>query len=270
MTFAIAFPNIDPVIFAVGPIAIRWYSLAYIGGLLLGWWYMKRLVGQLPDTPGWPAAARSYDVDDFLVWATLGVILGGRMGYVLFYNPAYFLDNPLAIFTVWRGGMSFHGGFLGVVIAGLLFVRRRGIPALAFGDACAAVAPIGLFFGRLANFINGELYGRVTDVPWGVIFPRGGKAARHPSQLYEALLEGLALFIILFVLSRSETVRHRSGILTGVFLLGYGAARSFVELFRQPDAHIGFLSFGSTMGQMLSVPMIAVGLYLIGRAYRTE
>jgi len=260
MTFAIAFPDIDPVLIQFGPLAIRWYGLAYVAGLILGWRYMRRLVG------GPPPVSPARDVDDFLVWATLGVILGGRLGYVLFYQPAYYLDHPLAVFQVWAGGMSFHGGLLGVLVAALLFVRRRNIPLLAFGDALACAAPIGLFFGRLANFVNGELFGRETDVPWAMVFPHGGPLPRHPSQIYEALMEGALLFIILYLLWRREAVRRRPGTLIGVFLVGYAIARTVAELFRQPDTHIGFLLGGTTMGQWLSVPMLACGLYLILRA----
>ncbi len=257
MTFAIAFPNIDPVLFEIGPFVIRWYALAYIGGLLLAWRYVRALAARPP------GAATATDVDDFLVWATLGVVLGGRLGYVLFYKFDYYVEQPLAILQVWQGGMSFHGGFLGVVAATVWFAKRRNIPMLAFGDLLACAAPIGLFLGRLANFINGELFGRVSDVPWAMVFPRGGPAPRHPSQLYEAGLEGIVLFVVLFLVWRREAWRNRSGLLIGVFLIGYSAARAFVELFRQPDAHIGFLLGGSTMGQWLSVPMIAAGILFI-------
>ncbi len=260
MTFAIAFPIIDPVIFQVGPLAIRWYSLAYIAGLLIGWRYMRHLA-VLP-----PSAADAKDIDDFLVWATLGVILGGRLGYVLFYRPGFYLDNPLAVLQVWQGGMSFHGGFLGVMIAALMFARRRRIKLLPFADILACVTPIGLLLGRFANFINGELFGRITDVSWAMVFPRGGPYPRHPSQLYEAGLEGGVLFLLLFVLSGRESVRRRPGLLAGVFLAGYGSARIFVELFRQPDIHLGLLAGGTTLGQWLSFPMVAAGLYLIWRA----
>jgi len=259
---SIPFPSIDPILFEVGPIVIRWYALAYIGGLLLGWRYAIRLAALPPET------AKRIDVDDFLVWATLGVILGGRVGYVLFYNFDYYMENPAGILQVWRGGMSFHGGIMGVAVAGLIFVRKRNIAALRFADILACAAPIGLFFGRLANFINGELYGRVSDVAWAMVFPRGGPLPRHPSQLYEALLEGLVLFVILFLLARKSSIRNRPGILTGIFLAGYGLSRSFVELFRQPDAHIGSLLGGTTMGQWLSVPMVLIGVALILRAIR--
>ncbi len=264
MTFVIPYPMIDPVLLQFGPVAIRWYSLAYIAGLLLAWRYMRALAKHPPQ----PASAA--DLDDFLVWATLGVIFGGRLGYVIFYKPEFYLDNPLAILQVWRGGMSFHGGMLGVLVAGTLFARRRSIGYLAFADLLSCAAPIGLFLGRLANFINAELIGRVTDVPWAMVFPGGGEAPRHPSQLYEAALEGLGLFVLLYVLWRMEGVRRRAGLLTGVFLSGYALARSLAELFRQPDVHIGFLLGGTTMGQWLSAPMLAIGVYLIVRAKPEE
>lgn len=255
--FVLPYPAIDPILFEVGPLAIRWYSLAYIGGLLFAWRWMLRLGARSPDV-----ASRA-DIDDFLIWATLGVVLGGRIGYVLFYQFDYYSANPLDVLQIWRGGMSFHGGVLGVVVAGLIFVRRRGISALRFADIIACATPVGLFLGRLANFINGELYGRVSDVPWAMVFPRGGPEPRHPSQLYEAALEGLVLFVILALLANRDSLRRRPGFLTGVFLLGYAAARAFVELFRQPDAHLGILTAGLTMGQWLSLPMILGGLYLI-------
>ena len=264
MTFVIPYPAIDPVLFAVGPIAIRWYSLAYIFGLIAGWRYLRVLVR------GRPAVMKEFDVDDFLVWATIGVVLGGRLGYVLFYKFGFYMDNPLAILQVWRGGMSFHGGLLGVAVAGYLFARRRAIPFLSFADAVACVAPIGLFLGRLANFINGELYGRPSDVPWAMVFPGGGPAPRHPSQLYEAALEGIVLFAVLNVLWRVQAVGARPGFLFGALLAGYALARAAVELFRQPDAHIGFLAAGTTMGQWLSAPMLAVGLYLMLRPRPAE
>ena len=257
-----SFPDIDPVLLQIGPLAIRWYSLAYIAGLLLGWYYMRALIRKTPDL------ASDLEVDDFITWATLGVILGGRLGYVLFYKPEFYFANPMAILQVWQGGMSFHGGLIGVALATIMFARRRGIDLIRFADILACAAPIGLFFGRLANFINGELFGRVTDVPWAIVFPHGGPDPRHPSQIYEALLEGLLLFVLLHWLWRYEAIRQRPGILTGIFLIGYMLARSFVELFRQPDAHIGFLLAGTTMGQWLSVPMAAVGIFLIFRKRR--
>ncbi len=264
MTFALPFPAIDPILIEIGPIAVRWYGLAYVAGLILAWRYVRRLAG------GPPEVAKARDVDDFLVWATLGVIIGGRLGYVIFYQPDYFLAHPLDILKTWAGGMSFHGGLLGVIVATLWFVKRRKIPLLAFGDVVACAAPIGLFFGRLANFINGELYGRPTDLPWGIVFPNGGPQPRHPSQLYEAGLEGLLLFVVLFLLWRIETVRERHGVLFGVFLTGYSLSRMLVELVRQPDVQIGFLLGGSTMGQWLSFPMLAIGLWLIVRGARQQ
>lgn len=259
MTFVIPYPSIDPILFELGPIVIRWYALAYISGLLLGMWYMRKLAISEPQV------IKDRDIDDFLVWATLGVILGGRLGYVMFYKPDFYLSNPLAILQVWQGGMSFHGGFLGVVAATILFARRRAIDLLAFGDLIACAAPIGLFFGRIANFINGELFGRATDMPWAMIFPRGGPVERHPSQLYEAALEGLALFFLLNFFYRREALRRRRGFLIGVFLVGYSAARGFVEFFRQPDAFLGFLFGGFTMGQFLSLPILLVGIWAILR-----
>jgi phosphatidylglycerol:prolipoprotein diacylglycerol transferase len=259
MTFVIPYPSIDPILFEFGPIIIRWYALAYISGLLLGMWYMRKL-STFP-----PQVIQDRDIDDFLVGATLGVILGGRLGYVVFYKPEFYFNNPLAILQVWQGGMSFHGGFLGVVAATILFARRRGIDVLIFGDLIACAAPIGLFFGRIANFVNGELFGRATDMPWAMIFPRGGPIARHPSQLYEAGLEGLVLFCVLGFLYRSEARRRRRGFFIGIFLVGYSVARGFVEFFRQPDAFLGVLFGGLTMGQLLSLPILLVGIWAILR-----
>ncbi|ANK81870.1 MAG: prolipoprotein diacylglyceryl transferase [Rhizobiales bacterium NRL2] len=258
----IPFPNIDPVAFEVGPLAIRWYALAYIAGILFGWRYCLRLARRDTIRPN------AHDFDDFVVWAVLGIILGGRIGYVVFYNAAYYLENPLDALMVWHGGMSFHGGLLGVLVAITVFSWRRGFSPLAMGDLVAAAAPIGLFFGRVANFVNGELFGRVADVPWAVIFPHGGDLPRHPSQLYEAFLEGLVLFAVLAILARRPGMRARTGFLTGVFLVGYGLARTFVELFREPDAQLGFILGPITMGQVLSAPMVLLGLYLMVRARR--
>jgi len=258
---AIPFPAIDPVAIAIGPFAIRWYALAYIAGLLLGWRYCLALANRAP------RLVRRNDIDDFLIWATLAVVLGGRTGYVLFYQPGYYLAHPLEALYVWHGGMSFHGGALGVMLAIWLFTRMRGIPTLAFADIVCGAVPIGLFFGRIANFINGELFGRVTDVPWAVVFPNGGPLPRHPSQLYEAVCEGLLLFLVLFVAERSGARRH-PGIVTGLFLAGYAVARMSGELFRQPDVQLGYLMFGTTMGQLLSIPLLVAGIVMIVWARR--
>jgi phosphatidylglycerol---prolipoprotein diacylglyceryl transferase len=261
--FVIPYPAIDPIAIAIGPFAIRWYALAYIFGLLLGWRYCLYLA----DRP--PGLVRRQDVDDFLVWATLGVVLGGRIGYVLFYNLPYYWANPLQALYVWHGGMSFHGGALGVTIAILLFTRMRRVPVFAFADIIAEAIPIGLFFGRIANFINGELYGRPTDVPWAMVFPNGGPLPRHPSELYEAACEGILLFLLLLFAERRGW-RRRPGLLTGLFLTGYAIARMSGELFRQPDQQIGYLIFGTTMGQLLSIPVLFAGVILIDWARRVE
>ena len=205
--------------------------------------------------------------EDLLVYVTAGIILGGRLGYVFFYSPSFFFQNPMEIFMIWRGGMSFHGGFLGVIVAAFVFASRNNIQTLYLADILACVAPIGLFFGRIANFINSELYGRVTDAPWGIIFPNGGPLPRHPSQLYEAFLEGLILFIILTTTNYTTKARFFPGTLLGLFFLGYGIFRSFVELFREPDSHIGFIFNNITMGQILSVPMIFIGILFLYMAF---
>jgi phosphatidylglycerol---prolipoprotein diacylglyceryl transferase len=256
------FPQFDPVIVQVGPLAIRWYALAYITGLVLGWRLARRLVQKTP------AVATPLQVDDFLTWATLGVVLGGRLGYVLFYQPSVYFTHPAMILAVWEGGMSFHGGMLGVAIAITLFCRQQKIPILGFADRTAIVAPIGLGLGRVANFINGELWGRPAPdwLPWAMIFPRGGMIPRHPSQIYQALLEGVILLTVMALFARKESLRARFGCLTGIFLCGYGVARIIGEFFREPDSFLGFLAFGATMGQILSVPMIIAGIILIWRA----
>lgn len=257
---AIAFPMIDPVLVEVGPIVIRWYALAYIAGLVLGWRYMIWLARQAG------SLIKPEHADEFLVWAVFGVILGGRLGYVLFYKPGYYLANPSEIIQTWQGGMSFHGGFLGVLIATWLFCRLRDIRFWAFIDLAAVVTPIGLFFGRIANFINSELWGRPTDVAWGVVFPNGGLYPRHPSQLYEAALEGLVLLAVLHLVWRRDSLRITPGVISGAFLIGYGLSRIIVEFYRQPDAHLGYLWGGATMGQLLSIPMVLAGMALIAYA----
>lgn len=260
----LTFPVIDPVALEVGPLVIRWYALAYLAGFVLGWRYCLYLAHLDPTPP------TAQDYDDFLTWAVFGTILGGRLGHVLFYDFGYYWSQPWEALAVWHGGMSFHGGMLGVFVATWVFARRRGIHPLAFGDLLAPAAPIGLFFGRVANFINGELFGRpAPDVAWAVVFPRGGPIPRHPSQLYEAALEGALLLLILALLARQPAWRQCRGALTGVFLLGYGLSRVIVEFFREPEAPLGYLIFGTTMGQWLSLPMIAAGLWLI-RGWRKK
>ena len=257
---AILFPAFDPVAIQLGPFAIRWYALAYITGILIGWGLVRRLV-QLA-----PQVATREQVDDFVTWATLGIVLGGRIGYVLFYRPGHYIDHPLEALYLWQGGMSFHGGAAGVILALYLFTRSQGLSFLGFSDRVTSVVPVGLFFGRIANFINGELWGRVTDVPWGMIFPTGGPEPRHPSQLYQAGMEWVILFVLLQVLIHRPALRARYGFVSGAFLAGYGVARIVGELFRQPDAQLGFLFAGITMGQLLSLPMVLFGTWLMWRA----
>lgn len=259
------FPEIDPVALQIGPFAIRWYALAYIAGIVLGWLYV-RFLHRRRAVPG----LSEKKLEDLITWAVIGIIAGGRLGYVLFYNPAYYLEHPLEALKIWEGGMSFHGGLAGVLIAFALFARRARVAYLPLMDVIAAATPIGLFFGRIANFINGELFGRVTDSPLGMVFPHGGPQPRHPSQLYEAALEGLLLFALLFALVRFTRIRDYPGALGGVFLSGYALSRGTVEFFREPDAQLGFLAGGLTMGQILCLPMLAAGIFLIIRAVRRE
>lgn len=261
--FALPFPAVDPVLIEIGPLAIRWYALAYIVGIFFGWWYAKTLVrnSRLWGAGGPPMTPT--DLDDFVVWAAVGIVLGGRLGYVLFYDFAYFQQNPLEIFALWGGGMSFHGGFLGTVIAIALFARKRGIPILSFIDVIAPSVTIGLFLGRVANFVNGELFGRVTDVPWAFVFPAGGDLPRHPSQLYEGLLEGLLLFFVLRLLTHRLHKLAVPGFISGAFAVGYGLARTFSEFFREPDIQIGYFAGGLTMGMLLSIPMVIAGIALM-------
>jgi phosphatidylglycerol:prolipoprotein diacylglycerol transferase len=260
----IPYPEIDPVLVQLGPFAIRWYALAYISGLIIGWRIMRRVCQQPP------AILSPEKIDDFLLWAALGVILGGRIGYVLFYKPVEFLHDPKQIFLIWEGGMSFHGGLLGVIVAIIAYGLRNKTSVFMISDLVAMVTPVGLFFGRLANFINGELWGRATDVPWAMIFPRGGPVPRHPSQLYQAFFEGIVLLVIVNLVWKLTDGRRRPGLLTGVFCAGYGVARIVGEIFREPDSFMGFLLGTSwlSMGMVLSLPMVLFGLRLIIRAYR--
>jgi phosphatidylglycerol:prolipoprotein diacylglycerol transferase len=259
----IPYPAIDPILISIGPLAIRWYALAYIVGIIAGWFYARAII-KSERLWGGTAPFTVLDFDDFVVWITLGIILGGRTGYVLFYNLPHFAAHPAEIFQIWTGGMSFHGGVTGCIVAVILFAWRRHISTLSLGDVTCAVAPIGLFLGRIANFINGELWGRPTDVPWAMIFPYGGPQPRHPSQLYEASLEGVALFIVLALLVRAGALK-RPGIVTASFFIGYGVARTACEFFREPDVQLGFL-WGSgwlTMGMLLCIPLILAGIALL-------
>jgi phosphatidylglycerol:prolipoprotein diacylglycerol transferase len=262
----IPFPDFDPILISIGPFAVRWYALAYIVGILAGWLYARALL-RSPGVWGGTPPMTVADYDDFVLWVTFGIILGGRIGYVLFYNPGYFIDHPLEIFQLWNGGMSFHGGFLGVVLAVALFSHQRSVPFLSLSDITCAVAPIGIFLGRIANFINGELWGRTTDVPWAMVFPGGGPFPRHPSQLYEATLEGLVLFVLLAILVRAGALK-RPGAITGAFMLFYGIARFICEFFREPDVQIGYLWGGLTMGMLLSLPLMLVGLVFLALSRR--
>lgn len=259
------FPNIDPIAFSIGPLAVRWYSLAYLIGILGGWWLLGVIAKKFP-LQNFDKKAR----DDLITWTVLGIILGGRLGYVLFYNLSYFLEHPGEIFAVWQGGMSFHGGLMGFVLALYLFAKKRGIKFLALTDRMACVAPLGLFCGRIANFINGELYGRVTDSPLGMIFPSGGPLPRHPSQLYQAAMEGLVTGLILWAVLYTTKAEQSPGKLSGLFLICYGTARIIGEFFRQPDAQLGFIFPGVTMGQLLSLPMILLGMGIYGYAARNK
>jgi len=272
---ALAIPVLDPVAVQLGPFAIRWYALAYIAGLIGGWFYARRLTMSERLWTGLKRPTPDH-IDDLIVWVALGVVLGGRIGYVLFYNFDAYLADPLEALAIWRGGMSFHGGFLGAILAILLFARSRGLSGLAMLDLAAVVTPIGLFFGRIANFINGELWGRAApEFPLAVVFPDAGPIPRHPSQLYEATAEGLLLFLLMAWAVRRFGFR-RPGLVGGIFVLGYATARIISEFFREPDAQLGFL-FGSslealgggiTMGMLLSLPMAVVGLVAVWLAAR--
>ena len=271
------FPEFDPVLIHLGPLAIRWYALAYVTGILLGWRYAVRLIKTPALWSGSQPTATVAQIDDLVLWITLGVILGGRLGYVLFYDFQTMMSDPSEIIKVWHGGMSFHGGLIGVTIAVFGFARANRLSALRIGDLIAPVAPIGLFFGRIANFINGELWGRPTHVPWGMVFCNAriaqlngggcpaGLLTRHPSQLYEAALEGLVLFALMALAVYRARWLPRPGAITGLFLTGYALARISLENVRQPDAQLPNFPLGLTMGMMLSAPMLLAGLFLIWR-----
>lgn len=284
MPLVIPYPAIDPVLVTIElfglSLPIRWYALAYLAGFLIGLALFRRLIARPALWPGGVAPLGREQAESLLTWMVFGVILGGRLGFVLFYQPGYYLAHPAEILQVWSGGMSFHGGFLGVAAALILFSRLHRAPLLQITDGVAAVAPVGLFLGRIANFINGELWGRPTDAPWGMVFPGAGAAPRHPSQLYEAALEGALLFALLWLLATRRGWLKRPGLVTGLFFIGYGATRAFIELFREPDAQffgpdnpyghaIRFTAeYGLTMGQILSLPMILIGFGLWAYARR--
>ncbi|MEX2517353.1 MAG: prolipoprotein diacylglyceryl transferase [Gammaproteobacteria bacterium] len=258
----IQYPAIDPIAFSVGPLAIRWYGLSYIAGIVLGWWLLRRRGPH----QGWDNDA----IADLVFYVVLGVIIGGRLGSVLFYNLPYYLDNPFAVLKIWQGGMSFHGGLIGSLLAVWWFARSRGRTFFAATDFLAPVVPLGLCFGRIANFINGELWGKPTDLPWAMVFPdpAAGGLARHPSQLYQAALEGLLLFVILWIYSSRP---RPTMAVSGLFLIGYGTLRFLVEFVREPDAQLGYLAFGwLTMGQLLCIPMILIGEWLLVMAYKKQ
>ncbi len=258
----LAYPQFDPVAFSIGPLAVRWYGLTYMLGFLSAWFLGRARASRRRELGG-PFGVK--ECEDVLIWGFLGVILGARLGYVLFYNPLYYLNHPLEIFSIWQGGMSFHGGLLGVVLFQWLAGRHYGSGFFSTMDFMAPLVPPGLFFGRLGNFINGELWGRVTDLPWGMVFPGAGPLPRHPSQLYEAALEGLALFAVLWIFSSRP---RPAKAVSGLFALGYGVFRFAVEFAREPDGHIGYLAGNFlTMGMLLCLPMIALGLFLLHQAF---
>jgi phosphatidylglycerol:prolipoprotein diacylglycerol transferase len=264
----VPFPDFDPILFQIGPIAIRWYALAYVAGILLGWRYVTVLIRDAKLWERRTPPASAVQVDDLILWLTLGIIVGGRLGHVLFYTPALIWQDPAEILMVWHGGMSFHGGLIGVVTAIVLFAWRNKLDLFSLGDVVAAAVPFGLFFGRIANFINGELWGRPTSVPWAIIFPGAGLEPRHPSQLYEAALEGLLLFLVLRWATHSARLLNRRGVVAGLFLVGYAAIRMSLETVREPDAYMPQFPLGLTMGMMLSLPMLLAGAGLIWRGMR--
>jgi len=258
------FPQIDPVAFALGPLVVRWYALAYLAGIFLGVGYAMLLVRRKPLWPDNTPPMSDSEVFDFAFWVVIGIIVGGRLGYVLFYNPAFFLANPVEIVALWDGGMSFHGGALGLALVMALYMRHKKANILSGLDLLACSATFGLFLGRVANFINAELYGSVTTLPWGVIFPGAGDEPRHPTQLYEGLLEGVVLFLVIRYFTHIKLVLRTPGVATGIFCIGYALSRIFVEFFRLPDAHIGYLAFGwLTMGMVLSLPVLLAGIAFI-------
>lgn len=274
---AIPFPQIDPVAFELGPLAVKWYGIAYLAGLVLGWLYIRRLLSEPQLWPFREAPFAPARTDDLLLYMTIGVVLGGRLGFVLFYEPVHYFRNPTEILAIWKGGMAFHGALLGCGLAIWLFARHNGVSALSTMDVCAAAVPLGLLFGRIANFINGELFGRPTTMPWGMVFPEAvlqyaqiEPTPRHPSQLYEAFFEGLVLFLVLRWMTHNRGALASPGLVTGVFLAGYALARSFCELYRQPDPWHAFTAYGLTPGIVYSIPMFFLGLWFMALARRSQ
>jgi phosphatidylglycerol:prolipoprotein diacylglycerol transferase len=262
MLASIAYPNIDPVLVSIGPIAIRWYGLAYVAGFVVAGFVLRSLARR------WKVDLSDDDLLDIVLWAVVGLVVGARLGYVVFYGAGTYWDDPASILAFWDGGMSFHGGLVGFLLTGWIVARKKGIPPLRLFDLGAVGAPLGIFFGRIANFINGELWGRVSDVPWAMVFPRApGDLPRHPSQLYEALLEGLVIFVVLWFLARRK---RGDGLIIGTLLVLYSLFRTFVEFFREPDVQLGFIAGPFTMGQLLTLPMVFAGAWLIWRALRDE
>lgn len=293
------FPNIDPVILPIGPFAISWYSLSYVAGVIIGWIIINKIIDiqlSFPKNSPSKLSLTKKNIEDYITWVIIGIIIGGRIGYVFFYNPEKYLNNPIEILKTYEGGMSFHGGITGFIIITYLFCKKHKIKFFELTDLCSIVAPIGLFFGRIANFINAELYGKVTTMPWGIIFPYSDGLPRHPSQLYEAALEGLILFIIMFyssykfgILSKNyvsnnikinsktphplpntDGFKYSPGRLSGIFLFFYANFRSVIEFFREPDITVGYIYHIFTMGQLLCLPMILLGLYLFMRPVSTS
>ncbi len=261
---ALPFPNIDPVLLELGPLQIHWYGIGYVVGILFGWWYSRRLVSNKTLWSNKTAPIKPRDLDDFLTWAVIGIILGGRLGYVFFYDFAVFMQNPTSIFAVWNGGMSFHGGLIGTLLAMIGFARSRGISPFSLFDVITASVPIGILVVRITNFINGELYGKPSDLPWAIVFPGAGPEPRHPSQLYEAALEGLVMFFILRLVTHQWLKLRQPGFTAGIFILWYALSRILVEFVRLPDAQLGYLA-GEwlTMGMILSLPLALAGIWAI-------
>jgi len=255
--------NFDPVLIDLGFFQIRWYSAAYIIGILLGWMYANKIIKLTLNNKYNFKQVTNKQFDDLLVYVVIGIILGGRLGYVVFYNLEYYSQNLFEIFKIWQGGMSFHGGLIGVIIATIIFSKKTNTNFFKFADIISCVAPIGIFLGRIANFINGELYGKITILPWGIIFPNEGNLSRHPSQIYEAILEGIILFLIINYLALKKKLLYKAGFISSFFLIFYSIVRIFSEIFREPDAHIGLLFNYLSMGTLLSLSTIIAGLIII-------